>query len=72
MLIDFNELVEHRCPGINNGTGMMSAKMYIYNGGRQFLALFMRVAQLVFISTKQAMIITTFFPAMEKQFVMIL
>lgn len=34
MLIDFNEMVERSCPGMNNGTGMMSAKMYMDNGGK--------------------------------------
>jgi hypothetical protein len=34
MLIDFNEMVERSCPGMNKGTGMMSAKMYISKLGR--------------------------------------
>lgn len=29
MLINFNEMQEHTYQGMNNGTGMMSAKMYM-------------------------------------------
>lgn len=34
MLIDFNEMKEITIPGMNNGTGMMSAKMYMDNQGK--------------------------------------
>lgn len=29
MLLDFNEIKEIKMPGMNNGTGMMTAKMYM-------------------------------------------
>lgn len=34
MLINFNEITEMTIPGMNNGTGMMSAKMYMDEGGK--------------------------------------
>lgn len=34
MLIDFNEMKEIKVPGMNNGTGEMSAKMYMDEYGR--------------------------------------
>lgn len=34
MLIDFNEINEICVPGMNNGTGEMSAKMYMDNEGK--------------------------------------
>lgn len=34
MLIDFNEIKEIIVPGMNDGTGMMSAKLHIDEGGK--------------------------------------
>lgn len=34
MLINFNEIDEMRIPGMNGGTGEMSAKMYLDNEGK--------------------------------------
>ncbi len=34
MLIDFNEIKEMTIPGMNNGTGQMSARMYISEKGK--------------------------------------
>jgi len=34
MLINFNEMPERRFPGMNNGTGEMSAKMFMNEGGK--------------------------------------
>lgn len=34
MLIDFNNIKEITLPGMNNGTGMMTAKMYMDEGGK--------------------------------------
>lgn len=34
MLISFNEINEITMPGMNDGTGMMSAKMYMDEGGK--------------------------------------
>lgn len=34
MLIDFNEINEVRLPGMNHGTGEMSAKMYMSKSGK--------------------------------------
>ena len=34
MLIDFNKAKEITVPGMNNGTGMMTAKMYMDDGGK--------------------------------------
>lgn len=34
MLINFNELQERTAPGMNNGTGEMSAKMYMSDRGK--------------------------------------
>lgn len=34
MLINFNEINEITMPGMNDGTGMMSAKMYMDEGGK--------------------------------------
>lgn len=34
MLIDFNLVKEITVPGMNNGTGMMTAKMYMDNQGK--------------------------------------
>lgn len=34
MLIDFNTVPEHTVPGMNRGTGEMSAKMYIGANGK--------------------------------------
>ncbi|MCM1561806.1 MAG: cupin domain-containing protein [Butyrivibrio sp.] len=34
MLIDFNEITERKGPGMNGGTGELSAKMYIAEQGK--------------------------------------
>ena len=34
MLLDFNSMKEITVPGMNNGTGMMTAKMYIAEQGK--------------------------------------
>lgn len=34
MLINFNEMPERTAPGMNHGTGEMSAKMYMDGGGK--------------------------------------
>lgn len=34
MLINFNDIEEIRVPGMNNGTGEMTAKMYMDNEGK--------------------------------------
>lgn len=34
MLINFNEISERRAPGMNGGTGEMSAKMYMDKQGK--------------------------------------
>lgn len=34
MLINFNEMQEHKFPGMNNGTGEMSAKMFMSEKGK--------------------------------------
>ena len=34
MLIDFNKTKEITVPGMNNGTGMMNAKMYVDEQGK--------------------------------------
>ena len=34
MLLDFNEIKELTIPGMNNGTGMMTVKMYIDEQGK--------------------------------------
>ena len=34
MLINFNEQKENTIPCMNNGTGMMTAKMFVDNGGK--------------------------------------
>jgi mannose-6-phosphate isomerase-like protein (cupin superfamily) len=34
MLIDFNTMQEHTLPGMNNGTGEMSAKMFMDEQGK--------------------------------------
>ena len=34
MLIDFNKTKEITVPGMNNGTGMMTAKMYVDEQGK--------------------------------------
>ena len=34
MLLDFNEIKEIKVPGMNNGTGMMTAKMYMGKQGK--------------------------------------
>lgn len=34
MIIDFNEMQEMRIPCMNNGTGEMSAKMFMDDGGK--------------------------------------
>lgn len=34
MLIDFNKIKEITVPGMNNGTGQMTAKMFMDNGGK--------------------------------------
>ena len=34
MLIDFNEIKEMTVPGINGGTGEMTARMYLGDGGK--------------------------------------
>ena len=34
MLLDFNKIKEIKVPGMNNGTGMMSAKMYMGQQGK--------------------------------------
>lgn len=34
MLIDFNEILEKTIPGMNNGTGEMTAKMYMGDKGK--------------------------------------
>ncbi len=34
MLINFNEMPERTAPGMNNGTGEMTARMYMGNGGK--------------------------------------
>lgn len=37
MLIDFNKTVEITCPGMNSGTGIMTAKMYMDEQGKIIL-----------------------------------
>ena len=34
MLINFNEMPERTAPGMNNGIGEMTARMYMGNGGK--------------------------------------
>mgnify|MGYP001163071711 FL=1 len=34
MVINFNEIQEHTLPGMNNGTGEMSAKMFMSDNGK--------------------------------------
>ena len=34
MLIDFNEIKEMNVPGINGGTGEMTARMYMSDAGK--------------------------------------
>ena len=34
MLLDFNKIKEIKVPGMNNGTGMMTAKMYMGKQGK--------------------------------------
>ncbi len=41
MLINYNEMTERTVPGMNGGTGEMSAKMLWMNKGKSSLAAFM-------------------------------
>lgn len=34
MVINFNEIQEHTLPGMNNGAGEMSAKMFMSDNGK--------------------------------------
>lgn len=58
MLIDFNETKEITIPGMNGGTGTMSARMFMDEQGKIIPTKqkFIPVAQSGFISTKRVMI----------------
>lgn len=56
MLIDFNNVKEITVPGMNNGTGTMTAKMYMDEQGKLYLAPFTRAVLSVCTNTKQVMI----------------
>lgn len=56
MLIDFNEIKEITIPGMNGGTGMMSAKMFIDEQGKTYLQKYIPVVLSDFISMKRATI----------------
>lgn len=45
MLIDFNKSREITLPGMNNGTGTMSAKMYMDEQGKVITAHCMQAVQ---------------------------
>ena len=44
MKIDFNTVEEITVPGMNQGTGTMTAKMHIGKNGKSFRAGFIRAA----------------------------
>ena len=67
MLIDFNKTKEITVPGMNNGTGMMTAKMYMDAQASYSMRQFIRVVLLACISMKQVMILTMSYPVMGKQ-----
>lgn len=56
MPINFNDEKEMTFPCMNNGTGMMTAKMFIDNGGKFITVLFIKVILLELTGTKQVMI----------------
>lgn len=58
MLIDFRELAEHKIQGMNNGTGEMSAKMYMDEQEKLFRVLFTQAVLSVCISIIPVMILT--------------
>lgn len=56
MLIDFNETKEITIPGMNGGSGTMSARMFMDEQGKIIPTKIHPVAQSGFISTKRVMI----------------
>lgn len=56
MLIDFNETKEITIPGMNGGTGTMSARVFMDEQGKIIPTKFIPAVQSDFISTKQVMI----------------
>lgn len=70
MLIDFNEIKEITVPGMNNGTGTMTAKMYMEERGK-IIPCSIHVGGLSdCISMKPAMILIMCSRETEKPFVM--
>ena len=63
MLISFNATKEITAPGMNNGTGMMTIRMYMDKKGKMSRDQLTPVALL---DMTQEMILTLFYPVMEK------
>lgn len=70
MLIDFNKAKEITVPGMNNGTGTMTAKMYMDERKvKLFLVLFIKAVPLDYTSMKPVTTSTTSYRVPVKQFV---
>lgn len=50
MLIDFNEMNEMTIPGMNNGTGTMTAKMFMHDEGKIIPTKILRAVRLEYIN----------------------
>lgn len=70
MLIDFNQKQEITVPGMNNGTGTMTAKMYIDEQGKVIPCSIHPGGSIGCIRMKPAMTSIMCCLAMEKPFVM--
>lgn len=62
MLIDFNKAKEVTMPGMNHGTGMMTAKMYMDEKGKSSPQGFMQVVLLECTDRIPGTTLITYFP----------
>jgi len=67
MRIDFGKMEEHRVPGMNGGTGEMSARMYMGKTGKSSPPEFVRADPSAGTGTIPAMTSISSFPAKERQ-----
>ena len=67
MLINFNKTKESTVPGMNNGTGMMTAKMYMDEQGKIIPCAIHKGGSIAYTSMKQVMILTISYQVMGKQ-----
>ena len=56
MLIDFSQIKEVKIPGMNDGTGEMSARMYMDEQGKSFQQQYIPEVLLVYIGILPVMI----------------